>query len=166
MITLKPTYTPRAIFSLLLSVFFLTNSQAQYPTFHWAKSFEKITTYANSNNARTIGVDAAGNVYSAGQFEFSIDLDPGPGVYAITATGQFNKGFYISKLDANGNFVWGKQISAVLSFSQLELKVDAAGNIYIVTDTSEPCDLDPGPGDQTITLNGSRNVIIVKLNMW
>lgn len=139
-------------------------SHAQLPAFKWAKSFEKMTYYASGNNGRTIGVDDAGNVYSAGRFEYTMDMDPGPGVFLLTATGQFNTGFYISKLDSSGNFVWGKQIPALLEFSALELKVDNQGNIYIATDTRSTADLDPGPGVFTFTPTGFRDVIIVKLN--
>ncbi len=91
-------------------------------------------------------------------------MDPGPGVFLLTATGSFNSGFYISKLDSSGNFVWAKQIPALLEFSTLELKVDHLGNVYIATDTRSAADLDPGPGVFTITPTGFRDVIIVKLN--
>jgi len=159
---------PAFILKMLLAGIFLfliiASAQAQLPAFKWASSFEQITSYASNNNGRTVGVDDAGNVYSAGRFEYTMDMDPGPGAFLLTATGPYNTGFYISKLDAAGNFVWAEQIPALLEFSTLELKVDHQGNVYIGTDTRSAADLDPGPGVHTITPTGFRDVIIVKLN--
>ncbi len=160
----NPALILKALLTNIILFFLVPSTLAQLPALQWAKSFEKITFYASGNNGRTIGVDDAGNVYSSGRFEYTMDMDPGPGVFLLSATGQYNSGFYISKLDATGNFVWAKQIPALLEFSALEMKVDRLGNIYIATDTRSAVDLDPGAGDQTITPTGFRDVIIVKLN--
>lgn len=161
---LNPALIWKLLLSSIILLLLVSSTQAQIPALKWAKSFEKMTYYASGNNGRTIGVDNAGNVYSSGRFEYTMDMDPGPGVFLLTATGAFNSGFYISKLDSSGNFVWAEQIPALLEFSALEMKVDHQGNIYIATDTRSAADLDPGPGVYTITPTGFRDVIIVKLN--
>ncbi|MFZ1369472.1 MAG: hypothetical protein WAR78_03770, partial [Ferruginibacter sp.] len=161
---LNKAHTWKLLLSCIILFLFVSSTQAQLPAFKWAKPFETITYYASGNNGRTIGVDDAGNVYSSGRFEYTLDMDPGPGVFLLTATGSYNSGFYISKLDSSGNFVWAKQIPALLEFSTLELKVDHLGNVYIATDSRSVADLDPGPGVFTITPTGFRDVIIVKLN--
>ena len=149
--------------SLILS-FLSLSITAQLPIFDWAKSFENLTSYGNGGYGRTIGVDQLGNVYTAGNFIYTMDFDPGPAVYSLTGGSPSGHGIYISKLDADGNFVWAKQISALLEFSQLEIKVDKLGNVYLATDSRTACDLDPGSGTQLMTLTGFRDVIIVKLN--
>ena len=146
-------------FILLVSVIFVFPQQ---PVLHWAKSFEP---YAQTiTNGRTVGVDEQGNVYSAGFLEGSYDFDPGPGVHIVTGTGPANYGIYISKLDANGNFVWASQIPVLLEFSQIELKVDKAGNIYLTSDTRVEADVDPGPGVYTLKLTGFRDAFVLKID--
>ncbi len=162
--TQNPALMLKLLLTFIILIFLVPSALTQLPDLQWAKSFEKSTFYASGNNGRTIGVDDAGNVYSSGRFEYTMDMDPGPGFFLLSATGQFNSGFYISKLDSNGNFVWAKQIPALLEFSTLEMKVDRLGNIYIATDTRAAADLDPGAGVQTITPTGFRDVIIIKLN--
>lgn len=61
--------------------------------FVWAKSF-------GSNNVgdypSDLDLDAQGNVYTIGTFWSSVDFDPGPGTYSLTAVGQTDG--YIQKL--------------------------------------------------------------------
>ncbi|HRO45953.1 gliding motility-associated C-terminal domain-containing protein [Agriterribacter sp.] len=137
-------------------------ASSQLPLLNWVKAFEAYN--AGNSNARTVGIDEQGNVYSAGWFENSVDFDPGSGVYMMTGGSQFQSGVYISKLDANGNFVWAKQIPALLEFSQVELKVDRTGNVYLASDSRGAADMDPGPGVHMMTPTGFRDVFVVKLN--
>ena len=97
-------YTP--VLLLLLA----QAASAQIPELQWAKSFPAHNTSNASvyNNGRAVGVDQQGNVYSTGLFNGTIDMDPGPGVYDIGTSDPDRYGIYISKLDANGNFVWAK----------------------------------------------------------
>jgi hypothetical protein len=67
--------------------FFLTlaffPAAAQTCHFEWAKQL----TATLSTKAQSIAVDPGGNVYTAGYFSGSCDLDPGPGTYTLTAPG-------------------------------------------------------------------------------
>src|ERR1041385_600638 len=64
---------------------------------------------SNSDFANGVKVDASGNVYSTGYFSGTADFDPGAGVFNITSYGG-PQDIFVSKLDANGNFVWAKRI--------------------------------------------------------
>jgi gliding motility-associated-like protein len=149
---------------LIVPIFYFVifSAAAQMPILTWSKTFDPYS--AGNSNARTVGIDAVGNVYSAGFFEASVDFDPGPGVFMMTGGNYANSGVYISKLDANGNFLWARQIPALLQFSQLELKIDAPGNIYLVSETWVAADMDPGLGVFTISPIGFRDIFVVKLN--
>ena len=48
----------------------------------------------------------AGNVYLGGLFPSTVDFDPGPASFNLTAQG-FEDAFVL-KLDASGNFIWAK----------------------------------------------------------
>jgi gliding motility-associated-like protein len=138
-------------------------ASAQLPVLDWAKGFDALD-YNSTGFGTTVGIDEKGNVYSAGQFEYSFDFDPGPGVFIMKASGPFDKGMYVSKLDANGNFVWAKQIPNYIEFGRIEIKVDKPGNIYFASDLNVAADVDPGPGIQILSPKGFRDAFVLKLN--
>jgi hypothetical protein len=55
-----------------------------------------------------IAVDRFANVYASGQLCGTADLDPGSATF--TATSNSSGDAFAIKLDAGGNFVWGKQV--------------------------------------------------------
>lgn len=75
----------------------------------------------------SIDLDNSGNVYSTGFFNSSapVDFDPGPGIFNLNFGGIF-----VSKLDANGNFLNAKQMLGGSSQGN-SIKVDGAGNIFL-----------------------------------
>jgi gliding motility-associated-like protein len=154
---------------IFISIFFLSiqfAGNSQLPTLQWAKTFDEanIWNYSTYSNGRTVGVDQQGNVYSAGLFTYTVDFDPGPAVYTLTGAGPFEYGIYISKLNADGNFVWAKQIPVLVEFGDIELKIDNAGNIYLTSELRNAADMDPGPGVQLMTPIGAKDVFVIKLN--
>ena len=154
------------LFLLSIFSFFSVAIFAQVPVLQWAKAFnDHPANYRTSSNGRTVGVDDQGNVYSAGLFEHTVDFDPGPGLFTLTGGGsQSEIGIYISKLDANGNFVWAKQIPVVIEFAQIEMKVDRAGNIYLAAYFNQPTDMDPGPGAYILKPIGAKDAFVIKMD--
>ena len=58
----------------------------------------------------SITLDAAGNIYSTGPLEGTVDFNPGPGVFTLSAIGvNRTRASFVLKLDADGNFIWAKQ---------------------------------------------------------
>lgn len=150
-----------------LILIFALSATAQIPVLQWAKTFDSNnqSNYTLNNNGRTIGVDAQGNVYSAGFFQYSIDADPGPGVYSLVAGSSYNTAIFISKLDASGNFVWAGQIPTLVEWGQIEMEVDPAGNIYLASELRNVSDMDPGPGVFMMNpTNSFRDAFVVKIN--
>jgi gliding motility-associated-like protein len=156
----------RILVLLLLLSTFTSSAISQLPVFQWAKSFKANNApnnYSDNTNGRTVGVDAQGNVYSAGLFFHTVDFDPGVGVYNLTSGTPYGS-IYISKLDANGNFVWAEQIPQNISFSEIELKVTSTGIVYLVAYINTAVDMDPGPGVQTVTPVGYQDAFILKID--
>lgn len=118
---------------------------------------------SNFEHGYAVTVDGAGNVYSTGDFNGTIDLDPGAGVFSFNYTGAGPANTYISKLDANGNFVWAKQIEGWGNHSS-SIAVDVNGNVFVTGIFLQNSDLDPGPGVFTLTAGSSSAVYILKLN--
>ena len=68
--------------------------------FVWARAMD-----GSGNLATDVALDAAGNVYSVGSF-VEVDLDPGPGIFHLTATGT--RDAFVSKLDSGRQLRLGR----------------------------------------------------------
>jgi hypothetical protein len=148
----------------LFALFFImvtsisANAQ-QGPTMEWAKGMGGL----GQEVCGTIATDAAGNVYTTGQFESTADFDPGTPVFNLTSAGY--RDIYVSKLDANGNFVWAYGFGGNDSsgdFGQ-SIATDPLGNVYISGFFSATIDFDPGPGVFNLTPADQFNTFILKL---
>ena len=119
----------------------------------WAKKFQGPGDTCPRSDA--VAVDNNNNVIICGNFNNTVDFDPGPGTFNLTSTAHIQS--YIVKLTSNGDFIWAKQFgnSPVVHHDSniADVKCDAQGNIYTVGNFSGLCDFDPGPG--TYTLNGT-----------
>ena len=128
--------------------------------FIWAKQLGTSTTL----QVRGIAVDAAGNVCTTGYFYGVQDFDPGAAVFNLTNPDASYQDCFISKLDADGNFIWAKQIGSVGAHDNGKaITMDGAGNVIVTGWTFGNVDLDPGPGVANIT-NPSEATFIVKLD--
>jgi hypothetical protein len=97
-----------------------------------------------------IGTDAAKNVYLAGNFHNTIDLDPGPGVTNVSS--QFDN-IFISKFNSAGAFIWGKHLGKNNNYTVCKsLSVDAQGNVYTTGYFNGIADFDPGPENYQLPL--------------
>lgn len=116
--------------------------------FMWAKQF------GAPGVARILGleVDNSGNVFSTGQFFFTVDFDPGAGSYPLTANSNFRCCF-ISKLDPNGNFIYAKNFQGGETFGRA-LAIDADNYLYVAGEFHSAVDFDPGAGTFTIPGGG------------
>lgn len=127
--------------------------------FQWAKNI-------GGNGAGTgtsIAFDMLGNVYTAGNFDGTLDFDPGVGIFNMTS--QNNRDFFVSKFDALGNFVWAKVIGGVNDPTEdIHIAVDVLGNVYATGIFEGTIDFDPGIGVYYLTSEGKSDVFIAKLN--
>lgn len=132
--------------------------------FIWAKHFGGGST---ENRGYSIVLDAAGNIYTTGYFEGTIDFDPGAGTYNLTASGDWD--IYYSKLDPNGNFVWARAMvnSHPTYYTEgtngSKISLDGAGNVYVTSRFNGTIDFDPGAGVFNLTSQGSFDIYITKL---
>jgi hypothetical protein len=127
----------------------------------WARQFGGTNSFDTPGG---IAVDDAGDVYTTGQFLGTADFDPGPGTFNLTG-----KGAFVSKLDAEGNFVWARAFTSSGATSDLSegeaLTVDFAGNVYVTGFFIGTADFDPGPGTFNLTVpSGFNSIFVSKLD--
>jgi len=106
--------------------------------------------------------DAAGNVYTTGNFNSSVDFDPGPGTFILTAISTAD--IYITKLDPAGNFIWAKQMKGTDYAYGISIAFDNMNNIFITGSFVGSVDFDPGPGLFNLTAIGRVDVFFEKLD--
>jgi len=124
----------------------------------WARSMG-----GSSNDiGNSIGVDASGNVYTAGYFEGTTDLDPGTDVFDATSAGLTD--LFIQKMDASGNFLWARSIGGAGSENCYSIRVDATGNVYATGHFEGTVDFDPGTVVSNLTSAGDLDVFVQKLD--
>lgn len=120
-------------FLCFFSLFFCFNLQAQ--DFQWARQFGN----EENDTSSKLAIDNDGNSYVIGATSSLIfDLDPtvnGEQIVDNTAFNHLNFGeIYISKLDKDGNFMWGKTFSTYKSSddSAVDIKIGTDNNIYLL----------------------------------
>jgi hypothetical protein len=110
-----------------------------------------------------IAVDPAGNIYTGGEFNSSVDFNPDPAVInSLTSAGSND--IFILKLDASGNFVWAKRIGASANDYINSIDVDPSG-VYMIIEAGGTLDLNPDPAvTNNFTSAGSDDIFISKLD--
>ena len=127
--------------------------------FIWAK---RLGGTGCNEEGNSIIVDAAGDVIIAGQFSGLVDFDPNAGTFNLTTAGSND--VFVCKLDANGNFVWAKQLGGTSSDQVSSMVMDGSGNLLITGNFSGTGDFDPGTGSFTLTSLGGADVYVCKLS--
>lgn len=124
----------------------------------WAKAIDRsalgfgLSIFANSQ----------GDVYTAGLFKDTVDLDPGLATFNLSSNGYTD--IFISKLDSNGNFSWAKSIGGN-SYDWLhQISIDSAGDVYVTGYFEGTVDFDPGPETFNRTSAGGDDIFISKLD--
>ncbi|HKR07354.1 MAG TPA: T9SS type A sorting domain-containing protein, partial [Bacteroidia bacterium] len=128
--------------------------------FVWAKAIGG----GDADYGFSITMDLAGDLYITGTFAMTVDFDPGPGTFNLTANaGSWDP--YILKMSPSGNFTWAKQLRSSGSNSGQSIVLDSLGNIYLTGHFSMTCDFDPGTGIFNLTSGGGMDGFVLKLGI-
>jgi hypothetical protein len=168
----KNNYWAKTILMLLFfALLSATKTQAQNPKLAWAKHMGG-TTGTEIDVSTSVAVDAAGNVYTTGNFIGTADFDPNAGVYNLTSTEGYHgpsvsviaSDIFVTKLDAAGNLVWAKAMGGPDEDGGTSISTDAAGNVYITGNFEGTADFDPNAGVSNLTSAGSDDIFVTKLD--
>lgn len=116
----------------------------------------------SDDNGKVITVDSDENIYISGFYKGTVDFDPGPDFFDITAEGE--EDVFIQKLDSEGNFIWAKSIGGEDKDDVEAICIDAFNNVYIGGNFEGTSDFDPSDDVVTFTAAGYFDDYIVKLN--
>lgn len=124
---------------LILFAQLLICSEGIAQNFQWVKTIGSI----NEDLITGIATSNDGHVYVLGNFQDTIDLDSGPGVYPLISEvvnyyeGQFvsagsgGRQIFLAKYTSDGQIVWGKQYGGYYEDFGGIIKLDHGGNIVI-----------------------------------
>lgn len=111
----------------------------------------------------TIALDDSSNIIRMGYFYGTIDFDPGPGDFSITASSGGD--IFFQKLDSAANFLWAKSLGNSEQNYIGALRTDARGNIIASGSFKNSMDFDPGVGTFMLNaLNLSYDIFTLKLS--
>lgn len=111
-------------------------------------------------------LDNSGNLLITGWFYFTIDFDPGPGTFNMTASGLPD--MFILKLSPSGDLIWAKQVGEYTSSGtgavvSTGISTDATESVYITGSFDRSTDFKPGPAVAQLSAS-SRDVFVLKLD--
>ncbi|WP_197440333.1 SBBP repeat-containing protein [Polystyrenella longa] len=113
-------------------------------------------------DAKSIGTDAAGNVYSVGSYEGEMTINPAISSPDLVSTG--GRDGYLIKHDVSGDFVWAKEIKGYGNESIESVAIDGTGNILLTGYFDNTVDFDPGPNTFERTSSNESDAFLMKLN--
>ncbi|MFC4738568.1 T9SS type A sorting domain-containing protein [Flavobacterium ponti] len=125
----------------------------------WVKTF-------NSSSAvviESIDIDTADNLLIAGRYQGIVDLDPSTTVTANSSTSNGSFDNFLVKLDATGNYVWGKVFGGS-GFDNPTFVETTGTDVYIGGSLVGNQDLDPSTGTNMYTVLGSSDGYISKFD--
>src|SRR5690606_19481832 len=91
-----------------------------------------------------------------------VDFNPGTDTNNLTSLGYND--IFIQKLDANGIFLWVKQLGGIEHDYGKSTTIDANGNVYTTGHFQGTADFDPGTMTSNLTPLGLSDVFILKLD--
>lgn len=117
----------------------------------WSRAFGD----ASGQYARSVAVDADGNVLVAGQFEGTVDFGGGP----LVATGTSVDAF-VAKFDRYGTHLWSKRFPGEGNQFAMAIDVDARGGVVVAGRAFGSIDL----GGGALASRGSDDVFVARLD--
>ncbi len=109
-----------------------------------------------------LGLAADGSVYTTGSFTGTADFDPGAGTYNLTSAGSSDA--FVSKLDAEGNFVWAKALGGTGTDVAYGLALGPDESVWTTGEFHAIADFDPGAGTANLTAVGDCDTFVSKLD--
>jgi hypothetical protein len=134
--------------------------------FIWVKQF----TGALNEEVNELKTDEENNVILTGDFYgfagVTVDCDPDPNKEFKLVANTDDGAQFITKLDAEGKFVWAKKLDGTGPKYITDIDTDNTNNVYFSGYYNSTMDADPGVGVVTFTASGmGSDMFVLKLDM-
>lgn len=129
------------------------------PQLEWAKNYGGFI----ADGSYSIVTDNEGNVYTAGYIMDSVNINTLSGPLDLFTVGG-SADVMVTKQDADGNFIWAKQMGGPMGENAYSCAVDNSGNVYVTGVFLDTADFDPGSGIYELTSAGGFDIFICKLS--
>lgn len=104
-----------------------------------------------------------GNVNTTGYFTGTVDFDPSPGVFNLTAEGLIgSQDMFVSELDATGDFVSARRRVGGAGALDGSVTVDGNGNVYATGMFTDIKDFDTSSSVFNLSSAGSLDIYVAK----
>jgi len=123
-------------------------------TYVWTKSWGSTSNDFSFN----LRVNSSNDVYIIGSFQGTVDFDPTGVTNSIVSAGLEDS--YVSKFDANGNYVFTRVWGGVLMDEVLGITIDTGGNYFIGGFFNGTQDLDPTSGTDSYVSTGAYDMFV------
>ncbi|WP_163517233.1 T9SS type A sorting domain-containing protein [Gelidibacter japonicus] len=145
----------KTIFTLL--VMLLAN-------YGWAQNNHFAHAYGSMgfDYGHAITSDEDGHIYIAGYFNGQVDFDNSSNIVELSSYGT--RDGFILKLDAEGHFIWVKQMACSGSVHIGKVVVNDVGEIYVVGLFSKTMTLDTDSGTTALVSSGNFDAFVLKLD--
>ncbi len=111
-----------------------------------------------SDRVNGLVVDSAGNSYIVGWFSVTIDFDPSPATFNLTAVG--NNDIFLAKYSPQGTLVWAQNLGGTLSDMGNAIAFTANGNIAITGHFQGTADFDPSSATANLSSAGNKDIFL------
>lgn len=108
-------------------------------SFQWAKSMGSIY----HDEGVCLAVNMQNEIYLAGIYKGTCDMDPGPGVYSVNTPGD--KAICLGILDSEGEFLWAVSLDGTGHAIPQDMILDAAGDVILTGYHMGSIDFNPDP---------------------
>jgi hypothetical protein len=118
----------------------------------WARELDANPEQGNGflGNLSHVAFSSSGQIFVGGTARGTVDLDPGVGVYPIVSAAEYEA--FVSVLDSNGDFQWGRATRTTGNAHVRGITPTSTGEVLITGTFVGNGDFDGGPG--VLNLNG------------
>ena len=110
--------------------------------FVWLRQFGSFFT---QYDCEQVEVTSKNEVIIGGEFDGTVDFNPGPGVFNISSQQNTDDAF-ILKLDSNGIFQWARRFGNDWNDMVYDMKISPDDKLFFTGYLADSMDFDPGPG--------------------
>jgi hypothetical protein len=107
-----------------------------------------------------VASDGAGGVVMIGQFQETVDFDPGPGLAELTSKGAYD--IVMARYDGEGRLIYAHAIGSPDLDGSTSVTPDGAGGVFLTGQFRGTVDLDPGPETLTFEPVGGYDLFIAR----